>query len=70
MTTKRVHMAFTEPHPEHGTWTCPEMCFESVEAASEYRAALDRVAGRAAADRRAWASWPCDGVGCGNRATL
>jgi hypothetical protein len=43
---RRAQLRYTEPPSTRGTWTCPPTCFESAEAATEYREALNGSLGR------------------------
>ena len=60
----RWHTRYTEPHPDHGTWTSPPLCHATRTDAEDRIAGVTALAGRGAASRRTWTVGRCDGT-CG-----
>lgn len=56
--TGPVHLTYTEPHADHGTWTSPPRCLPDRATADVI--AAGRLSGPDARARRTWAVSPCD----------
>ncbi|SFO35134.1 hypothetical protein SAMN05216207_104646 [Pseudonocardia ammonioxydans] len=51
-------VTYTQPHPDHGTWTSPPLRFPTRTDADDYVAAVTLLAGPGAASRRTWSVRP------------
>lgn len=53
-------VTYTQPHPDHGTWSAPPQRFDTRAAAEAYVAAVTVLAGPGACARRVWTIRPAD----------
>ncbi|MGH3589018.1 MAG: hypothetical protein ACRDQ0_22140 [Pseudonocardia sp.] len=57
--TGRAHLAYTDPHPIHGTWTCTPRCLPDRGTAEVVQDGITALAGPDARARRTWTISAC-----------